>query len=115
MTTKLYRTGESAVTVRDPETVIDKTSVRVATEQRMLDGTLKQRIIAPVKWRWDCTWKYLTDTEYNTLIAELQREVAMTFQPPDEATTYDVLIVGDVDVQLDDAKRHTVSATIEEV
>lgn len=101
MTTQLYTSGGAAVTVRDPD--MDGFSQIVATtggNWRALDGTLRQHYAA-VKYRWTLKWTGLTSAEYATLLAEVERVVSMTFKPPDTATTYTVLRIGDVDAGSD--------------
>lgn len=101
VTTQLYRTGQSAVTVRDPdgETYLSYV-VRVQGEERALDGTLRQQVVA-TKRRWELTWTGLTSGEYATILGELQRTAPMTFSPPDEAGTYPVAIIGNPELRSD--------------
>ena len=97
MTTKLYRTGESAVTIADPEgPSYKKIRVRIASQERSLDGTMTQQRVAN-KWRWELEWLGLSESEYATLFAELNRTVAMTFEPPDGGS-HSVVIVGDPEI-----------------
>jgi len=113
MTTKLYRTGEAEVTVADPEgSTYKRIRVRVATQERTLDGSLVQQRITN-KWRWEIEWLGLTSAQYATLYAELNRTVAMTFEPP-EGGSFNVVIVGDVEVT-DTSFWYDVRATLEEV
>lgn len=114
MTTQLYRVGQAAVTVRDPDIPISKERARIQAQKRTLDGSMKQHI-ANVKWVWNLTWKMLTTAEYTTLIAELIREESMTFKPPDTATTYTIVMAGNVGVSNNAFGCHDVTAKLEEV
>lgn len=101
MTTQLYAAGGGAVTVREPDA--DGFRQVVATtggNWRALDGTLRQHYVV-VKYRWMLKWTGLTSAEYATLLAEIERVVPLTFKPPDTATTYTVLRIGDVDKSSD--------------
>jgi len=114
MTTRLYRVGQAAVTIRDPEQPVEKNRLRIQAQRRTLDSSLKQHITA-VKWRWQLSWRFLTTAEYNTLITELVREASMTFQPPDTDTTYTVVIASDVEVADNEFDSLDVSVALEEV
>ena len=111
MTTKLYRTGESEVTVRDPDVPIDKTRLRIGAQRRTLDGSLKQHIVTS-KWRWTLNWTLLTSAQYATLIAELDREQDMTFAPPDGGS-HTVRVIGDPAVTNNPYSSYDVSAVLE--
>lgn len=115
MTTQLYRTGESAVTVRDPDEAprFARNLIRVGGTWRTLDGSGKQHVTA-AKWRWEVSWTMLTDAQYTTISTELQRLVPMSWSPPDEATTYSVMIVGDPELW-DDGIAKGIRCTLEEV
>lgn len=113
MSTTLYRVGEASVTVRDPGVPVRKERVRVQSQKRTLDGSLKQHI-ADVKWRWSLLWELLSTSQYNTLITELDREQSMTFSPPDTASSYTVAIM-DVRVIDNPFGTRDVSAVLEEV
>jgi len=114
MTTKLYRVGQAEVTIRDPEVPVEKSRVRIQAQQRTIDGSLKQHIVA-IKWRWRLTWDLLTTAEYGTLVAELIRQEAMTFKPPDTASTYTVVMTSDVEIANNEFDTFDVSVTLEEV
>ena len=114
MTTKLYRVGQAAVTVADPQAPLRKTRVRVQGQQRALDGTMNTLYVA-TKWRWYVEWKGLSSAQYTTLWTELERQQSMTFIAPDGATTYTVVVVGDITVQPDGFDHYNVYATLEEV
>lgn len=113
MTTQLYAAGGGAVTVRNPDA--DGFSKVVATSGgnwRALDGTLRQHYTA-VKYRWTLKWTGLTSAEYAALLAEIERVVPMTFKPPDTASTYTVLRIGDVQAQ-SDGFSYGITATLEQ-
>jgi hypothetical protein len=114
VTTKLYRVGEAAVTVADPEAPLRKTRVRVQGQQRALDGTLNSLFVAN-KWRWVLEWKGLSSAAFTTLWTELDRQQSMTFVAPDGATTYTVVVVGEPQVLVDGFGHYHVVATLEEV
>ncbi len=114
MTTQLYATGSSAVTVRNPDT--DGFQQRVATagaNWRALDGTLRQHYVA-TKYVWTLKWTGLSQAEHTTLLTELERTVVMTFKPPDTSTTYQVLRIGDVQ-KSSDGFSWGLTATLEQV
>lgn len=113
MTTQLYRVGQAAVTIRDPDVPIEKAHVRLQAQNRALDGTLHQHI-ATLKWRWNLAWGLLTSAEYTTLITELERTQTMTFKPPDTASTYTVVMASDIIVGDDEFGSRTVRVTLEE-
>lgn len=101
MTTQLYAVGGGAVTVRNPDADGFKQAVATSGGNwRALDGTLRQHYTA-VKYCWTLKWTGLTSTEYAALLAELERVVPLTFKPPDTATTYTVLRIGDVQASSD--------------
>lgn len=116
MTTKLYRVGQSEVTVRDPEAPPEykKTRLRVEGRQRAVDGTLNVLAVTK-KWVWDLVWIGLTSSQYTTLWTELDRQEQMTWNPPDEATTYTVVVDGDPAVEPSSFGRTTVRARLVEV
>lgn len=114
MTTQLYASGGGAVTVRDPDS--DGFKQVVATtggNWRALDGTLRQHYAA-VKYRWTLKWTGLTSAEHATLLAEIERVVPLTFKPPDTATTYTVLRIGEVE-KGSDGFSYSLSGVVEEV
>lgn len=114
MTTQLYRAGQAAVTVRDPDVPIAKQRLHLSAQRRTLDGSLKQHI-ATSKWRWEPEWTLLTAAEYNTLITELDREQDLTWRPPDEGgTTYTVRVIGNSNVVVDEFGSRAVRAVLEE-
>ena len=113
MTTQLYRVGQAAVTIRDPDAPVGKSRLRIQAQNRALDGTLHQHIAA-LKWRWNLEWRLLTSAQYTTLITELERTQTMTFKPPDTASTYTVVMASDVTVEDDEFGRRTVRAVLEE-
>ena len=115
MTTQLYRVGQGAVTVRDPEgPEYRKTRLRIEGRQRTIDGTLNVLSVA-LKWAWDLVWQKLTSAQYATLWTELDRQEQMTWNPPDEAATYTVVVAGDPTAEPDSFGRTTVRARLEEV
>jgi hypothetical protein len=114
VTTQLYAAGGGAVTVRNPDTNGFKRVVATTGGSwRALDGTLRQHYTA-VKYRWTLKWTGLTSAEYATLLAEIERVVPMTFKPPDTATTYTVLRIGDVEGDSDGFSYH-ISGVLEQV
>jgi hypothetical protein len=114
MTTQLYAAGGGTVTVRNPNANgFEQVVATTGANWRALDGTLRQHYVA-VKYRWNLKWTGLTSTEYSALLAELERVVPMTFKPPDTATTYTVLRVGDVQ-KSSDGYSYNVSAVLEQV
>jgi hypothetical protein len=114
MTTKLYRPGEAAVTVADPEAPLRKTRVVVQGQERALDGTLNTTHVAR-KWRWALEWKGLDAAAYTTLWTELDCAQALSFVAPDGATVYTVVAIGEPQVTNDGFGRLSVTATLEEV
>jgi hypothetical protein len=114
VTTQLYRVGESAVTVADPQAPLQKTRVRVQGQERALDGTMNVTYVTR-KWRWQLEWKGLSSAQYTTLWTELDRAQSMTFKPPDEAATYTVVVMGDVQVIPSGFGHWNVTAAVEEV
>lgn len=114
MTTKLYRVGQAAVTVADPEAPLRKTRVRIAGQQRALDGTLNTLHVA-LKWRWQLEWKGLASGAFTTLWTELDQQQSMTFQAPDAAATYTVVVSGEPTVLVDGFGHYHIVATLEEV
>jgi len=114
MTTKLYRVGQAAVTVADPQAPLRKTRVRVQGQQRALDGTMNTLHVA-LKWRWQLEWRGISSAQYTTLWTELERQESMTFIAPDAATTYTVVVVGDVTALDNGFGQFDVYATLEEV
>ena len=114
MTTQLYAAGGTAVTVRNPDANgFEQVVATSGANMRALDGTLRQHYVA-VKYRWALKWTGLTSTEYSALFAELERVVPMTFKPPDTATTYTVLRIGDVE-KSSDGFSYALSGVLEEV
>ena len=114
MTTKLYASGGTAVTVRDPDMDgFQRTVATAGTFWRALDGTLRQHYVT-VKSRWTLKWTGLSASEYNALLAEVQRVVPMTFQPPDTTSTYTVLRTGDVEAG-SDGFSYRISCTLEQI
>ena len=114
MTTQLYAAGGGQVTVRNPDT--DGFKQVVATtggNWRTLDGTLRQHYTA-VKYRWTLKWTGLTSAEYAALLAEIERVVPLTFKPPDTATIYTVLRIGEVE-KSSDGFSYSLSGVLEEV
>lgn len=113
MTTKLYQYGQAAVTVRDPDADGFQYASDVAgASERMINGTMRMHTRI-TKRRWQCRWSGLTSAEYATLKTELERRILMTFQPPDTATTYSVVVTGDVQ-GASDGYSYSLTATIEE-
>lgn len=91
MTTKLYRVGQSAVTVRDPDGLQTAREL-VGWRERSLTGDMLSDVVAS-KIRWTVTWQHLSSAEWSTLKAEVARTVPMTWQPPDEGgATYTVTV-----------------------
>jgi len=111
MTTRLYRAGQAAVTVRDPDVPLPKVRIRLAAQRRTLDGSLKQHI-ATSKWRWTATWTLLTSAQYTTLIAELDREQDMTWVPP-EGGSHTVRVIGSPPVNYNPTSSIDVTAVLE--
>lgn len=114
MTTQLYAAGGGVVTVRNPDADgFQQTVATTGGNWRALDGTLRQHYV-PTKYRWTLTWTGLTSAEYATLLAEVERVVPMTFKPPDTASTYTVLRIGDVDAG-SDGFSYRISCVLEQV
>ena len=114
MTTQLYRVGRSAVTVRAPDAGgYNRDLMTVGQATRSVSGALIRQSSGE-KRIWRLTWSHLTAAEFNTLYAELARIVPMTFKPEDEAVTYTVLRVGDVEVEATEYG-YTVQARLEQV
>jgi|GEM_PF-6594258 len=116
MTTQLYRVGEAAVTVADPVYPYVKRRMRNASSQRALDGTLITQQTTH-KYGWDVIWQGLTSAQKTTLFTELDRSQAMTWKPPDEATTYTVHVVSEIVIEPTDAtlEHWNITAGLEEV
>lgn len=114
MTTKLYRVGQAAVTVADPQAPLQKTRAVVQGQERALDGTLNTTYVTR-KWRWQMQWRGLSTAAYGTLWTELDRAEALSFMAPDGATVYTVVVTGEPSVAADGFGRYDVSATLEEV
>lgn len=114
MTTQLYVVSAGAVTVRNPDADGFRQVVATAGGNwRALDGTLRQHYTA-VKRRWTLKWTGLTSAESATLLAEIERVVPLTFKPPDTATTYTVLRIGDVEAS-SDGFSYGIAGVLEEV
>lgn len=114
MTTKLYRVGQAAVTVADPQVPLRKTRVRVQGQRRALDGTLNTLHVA-LKWRWALEWRGISAAQFATLWTELERQQSMSFIAPDGATAYTVVVAGDVTVLPNGFGQYDVYVTLEEV
>lgn len=113
MTTQLYRTGQAAVTVRDPDVPITKQRLHLSAQRRTLDGSLKQHV-STSKWRWELDWTLLTSAEYATLITELDREQDLTWAPPDGGS-YTVRVIGSPGVVNNEFGSIDVRAILEEM
>jgi len=113
MTTKLYASGGSEVVIPTPDEGFERPTMRVGGQARMLDGSLRQHIAAR-KRRWSLTWKHLDDTDLSTLKTQLELGTALTFKPPDETSTYTVLVTGEIGITATQFG-WTVQATLEEV
>lgn len=111
MVTKLYSGAE--VTIPQPDEGFERPTIQVGAVVRTLDGTLRQHLAAQ-KRRWSLRWSDLDSTDFGVLMTQLKITGALTFQPPDEATTYTVLAVGDFGVTPTQFG-WTVTATLEEV
>lgn len=111
MVTKLYSGAE--VTIPQPDEGFDRPTMQLSATARTLDGTLK-RHVSGLKRRWALVWTSLGATDLATLMGQLEEEGDLTFLPPDEATTYTVLVVGEIGVRAT-MFGWTVRATLEEV
>lgn len=117
MATYLYAYGESQVAVRDPDVGqgYEIPRERVGSDERMLDGTHRQQVVA-VKRMWRPRWTLLTAAEYATLIAELVRLVDMAWRGPEMASAVKVHVVaGELEVWVDQFGAYNVQATLVEV
>jgi len=114
MTTQLYEAGGTPVTVRNPDVPFERPPLFIGSHERMLDGTLRQHY-ATVKRTWHVTWSHLSSAELATLYTELERRVAMSWKPPDEATTYTVLVTDSPTVTVTAFGTTSVSAVLEQV
>ena len=111
MVTKLYSGAE--VTIPQPDEGFGRPTLQLGATARTLDGTLK-RHTSGLKRRWVLTWSHLDSTDLATLMGQLEEEGDLTFLPPDEVTTYTVLVVGEIGVRATQFG-WTVNATLEEV
>lgn len=111
MTTKLYSGAE--VTIPTPDEGFGRPTLQIGAHARMLDGTLRQHLTAK-KRRWALVWSHLDSADLSTLQTQLELGGALTFLPPDESTTYTVLVVGDIGTTATQFG-WTVTATLEEV
>ena len=111
MVTKLYSGAE--VTIPQPDEGFDRPTMQLSATARTLDGTLK-RHVSGLKRRWALVWTNLDATDLATLIRQLEEEGDLTFLPPDEVTTYTVLVVGEIGARATQFG-WTVNATLEEV
>jgi hypothetical protein len=111
MVTKLYSGAE--VTIPQPDEGFGRPTLQLGATARTLDGTLK-RHTSGLKRRWGLVWSHLDSTDLATLMGQLEEEGDLTFLPPDEGTTYTVLVVGEIGVRAT-MYGWTVNATLEEV
>ena len=111
MVTKLYSGAE--VTIPQPDEGFDRPTMQLSATARTLDGTLK-RHTSGLKRRWVLAWSHLDSADLATLIGQLEEGGDLTFLPPDEVTTYTVLVVGEIGVRAT-MYGWTVNATLEEV
>jgi hypothetical protein len=113
MTTRFYVSGVP-VDVRDPDGwELEQSTTLTGAAWRTLDGSLRAQGL-PIKRRWALAWTGLRAAELATLRAELERSGVLQFQPPDGATTYSVLLIGDIVVN-SDGYSASVSCTLEQV
>ena len=111
MTTKLYTGAE--VTIPTPDEGFERPTMQIGAHARMLDGTLRQHLAAK-KRRWALVWSHLDGTDLGILKTQLELGTSLSFLPPDEATTYTVLVVGDIGITATQFG-WTVQATLEQV
>lgn len=111
MVTKLYSGAE--VTIPQPDEGFDRPTIQVGAQARTLDGSLRQHLAAQ-KRRWSLTWSDLDSTDLGTLMTQLELTGSLTFLPPDEVTTYTVIVTGDIGTRATQFG-WTVTATLEEV
>ncbi len=111
MTTKLYSGAE--VTIPTPDEGFGRPTLQIGGQVRMLDGTLRKHIAAK-KRRWALVWSHLDGADLSTLKTQLELMGPLTFLPPDESTTYTVLVIGDIGITATQFG-WSVNATLEEV
>lgn len=109
--TKLYSGTE--VIIATPDAGFERPTLQVGGQARMLDGTLRKHLVAK-KRRWSLVWSDLNSTDLNALKAQLELSGPLTFLPPDESTTYTVLVIGDIGITATQFG-WSVNATLEEV
>jgi len=114
VTTKLYTSGGAEVTIPTPDEGFERPTVLVGGHMRMIDGTLRQHIATKKRaWR-NMRWSHLDATDLSTLKTQLELGGAMTWKPPDEDSTYTVLVTGEIGIVATQFG-WTVTATLEEV
>lgn len=90
VTTKIGLSGSEATVKNPAKNSYKKSNKQLGGSQRTADGTRKRHITA-TKGTWSVTWEMLDSTERSTLVTELNRQVTLSWQPP-EGSTYSVQV-----------------------
>lgn len=89
MTTQLYASGGTPVTVRDCDDGYQVTTNELGVIERAIDGTAIRHVVTN-KQVWDVVWSHLSSAEEATLWAEIIRTVPLTLVLPDAVTSFTV-------------------------
>lgn len=85
----------------------------IAASERMLDGTLRTHFVA-AKGRWSATWKGLTSTERDLLMAQLRSLAHVAWVPP-EGGSFTVKVNSSSWKPLANGQWFSVTAELEEI
>jgi len=99
--------------VADPVEPLTMTYDAASSGERAIDGTLYRHYTA-TKRMWTIKWDGLTLSQRDTIMAVLDNVSGISFQPPNEATTYSVTVSGAPEVSLYTSGRYAITVTLME-